>query len=173
VRRVLAVRQPGEKAAVGVLAEREQVEALFVALAANQVDEFLAGCSEQLLITLWGTSPLSSTISPDQLPLWLEGFHQLAEGTLVTEVLLTLADEHSHVVIVRHLFTRNGRARKFDTVNFCTLRDGALASWFSRPLDHHEYVEAWGLQRPEDRPSRTMASSRATAPTIADRLEHT
>jgi ketosteroid isomerase-like protein len=166
------VRRLGEKAVVGVLAEREQVEALFVALAANQVDEFLAGCSEQLLITLWGTSPLSSTISPDQLPLWLEGFHQLTEGTLVSEVLLTLADEHSHVVIVRHLFTRNGRARTFDTVNFCTLRDGALAAWFSRPLDHQEYVEAWGLQRPEDRPRRSMDSSRATAPTISDHLEH-
>ncbi len=154
-----------------VITEEKQVETLFATLAANRLDEFLAGCSDQLLITLWGTSPLSNTIPPALLATWWEGFHRLAEGTLVTEVVLTLPDERSHMVILRHRFTREGTVRGFDTVNFCTLRDGALASWFSRPLDRQEYVEAWGLHGVGSTQRRSLTWSRADSPTISNHLE--
>jgi hypothetical protein len=156
---------------VDVIDEQDQVQTLFAALAANQVDEFLAGCSEQLLITLWGSGALSTTISPPQLPLWWESFQGLAEGTLVTEVMLTLPDERSHMVILRHAFTRQARVRRFDTVNFCTFRDGALAAWFSKPLDREEYIQAWGLQGSEGVSGGTVTSPRLERPPTFNHLE--
>jgi hypothetical protein len=156
---------------MGVITEREQVEALFAALAADRIEEFLAGCSEQLLITVWGSSPLSSTVCLDQLRRWWEGFNHLAGGTLETEVLLTLPDEPSQVIILRHRFFRDGTARTFDTVNFCTLRDGALIAWFSSPLDRREYAEAWGLPGRPVHPRRAEAWPRVTAPRGSDDLE--
>jgi hypothetical protein len=156
---------------VGVIAERQDIEALFASLAANHVEEFLAGCSDQLLVTVRGSGPLTSTVSPDRLPQWWRGFHHLTEHTLATEVLLVLTEVRSHVVILRHRFTRGGRERAFDTVNICTLRDGALAAWFSSPLDRQEYVEAWGLPRREDQPTGTFAGSRPSSPRMAIDLE--
>jgi hypothetical protein len=125
---------------------------MFSDLAANRVEEFLAACSDQVLITVQGVSPMSCPLSPGQFPLWWEGLRRLAEDTLVTEVLLTLSEDISHVVILRHDFTRAGRKRRFDTVNRCTFRNGALAAWFSSPLERREYAEAWGLSTGE-RPS--------------------
>ncbi len=130
---------------MGKVAERQQIESMYSDLAANRVDDFLAACSDQVLITVRGLSPMSCTLSPGQFPLWWEGLHRLAEDTLVTEVLLTLTEDISHVVILRHEFTRAGRKRRFDTVNRCTFRDGALAAWFSSPLERRQYAEAWGL----------------------------
>lgn len=153
------------------VAEREQIEALFGSLAVNRVDEFLAGCAEQLLITLWGSSPMSSTVSRDQLSSWWQGFDRLTEGTLVTELLLTVPDERSYMVILRHRFTRGERCCRFDTVNICTLRDGVLVAWFSSPLDRQEYARAWGLQSPRERPARIATGHRRTAPMIPLDLE--
>jgi ketosteroid isomerase-like protein len=130
---------------VGRVAERQQIESMFSALACNRVEEFLAACSDQVLITVQGVSPMSSKISPGRFPLWWEGLQRLAEGTLVTRVVLTLTEDISHVVILRYNFTRAGEHHRFDTVNRCTFRDGALAAWFSRPLERREYLEAWGL----------------------------
>lgn len=158
---------------MGVVAERERIEALFAALAADRVEEFLDGCSDQLLMTVRGTSPLTDRVSPDRLPLWWEGLHSLTDGTLVTEVVLTLTEEISHVVVLRHRFRRAGQDRKFDTVNFCTLRDGALAAWFSSPLDRHEYVDAWGLPMAEERPVHRVDRSELTPAMMAIDSEST
>ncbi len=151
---------------------QDQIQALFGALAGNRVDQFLDGCSENVLITVWGACPLSSTVPPRQFPLWWDGFRQLTGGTLVTEVLLTLVDEVSQVVILRHEFTREGRRRRFDTVNFCTLRDGALVAWFSRPLDRQEYVEAWGLRSPDDHDRPTTSKYRSATSDVSGQVEH-
>ncbi len=150
-----------------VLAERQHIEALFASLASNHIEEFLSGCSDQLLMTVRGSGALTSTVTADRLPLWWEGLHHLTDDTLETEVVLVVTEERSHVVVLRHLFSREGTHHRFDTVNFCTLRDGELAAWFSSPLDPAEYAEAWGLPRAEGRRDRSLARSLPTRPTVS------
>ncbi len=154
-----------------LVAERERVEALFGLLVANRVDEFLAGCSDQLLLTVRGSGTLNTTGAPDRLSRWWEGLRRLAGETRGTEVLMTITEELSHVVILRHLFTRGGVGRKFDTVNFSTVRDGVLAAWFSSPLERQEYADAWGLSLPEDRRDRSIGRSARIADLAPSDLE--
>jgi hypothetical protein len=152
-----------------MIAEREQIESMFAALAANRVGEFLAACSDRVLITVQGSSPMSDTVSATRFPLWWEGLRGLVGGTLATEVLFTMTEDVSHVVILRHAFSKGDKTFKFDTVNRCTFRDGELAAWFSSPLERREYAEAWGLSSAGERSDLPVVPSER--PTISTALE--
>src|SRR5664279_3850184 len=145
--------------------ERDQVERLFTALAANRLDEFLLGCSDRMLITLRGTGTTSTILSRSEVPAWWEGLHSLADGSLSSHVVLTMTASVAQVVILRHTFVLEGRSRRYDTVNCCTLHQGTIAAWFSRPLDLADYAEAWGMRTTA--PTRSARSgSRASIPLV-------
>ena len=129
----------------GRFAEDDRIEELFQALAADRPDDFRHGCSDQLLITLRGTSSTTTTLAVHQLRAWWDGLRSLTGGTLGTEVVLAMTTGPSQLVVLRHTFFLDGTVRQYDTVNSCTFRDGLLVAWFSRPLDRREYAEAWGI----------------------------
>jgi hypothetical protein len=106
----------------------------------------VSGCSERLLITMRGSGAASTILSRAQLPEWWEGFRSLTEGSLRSDVVLTMTSGAAHVVALRHTFVLDGRPRRYETINSCTFRQGSIASWFSRPLDLHGYAEAWGIR---------------------------
>jgi ketosteroid isomerase-like protein len=138
------------------VAERERVEMLFTALGADRLEEFVSGCSERLLITMRGSGAASTILSRAQLPEWWEGFRSLTEGSLRSDVVLTMTSGAAHVVALRHTFVLDGRPRRYETINSFTFRQGSIASWFSRPLDPHGYAEAWGIRpAPTTMPVRT------------------
>jgi ketosteroid isomerase-like protein len=141
-------RLRGEMDAMDVLevdSDWDVVEGLFEALASDRLEAFLSGCAEQLLVTFRGSGDVSTVLGRGDLPSWWSGLHFLAGGQVRTKVALVLSTGPSTVVVLSYRFIRFGVSRHFETVNYCTVRDGKLAAWFASPLDRREYAEAWGL----------------------------
>ena len=126
-----------------MVAEETLLAELFEAFAVGDLEGFLSGCSESLLVTVWGTAPNSTVVSRAGLPAWYEGLRAITEGTLRSDVLLTLSVDIENVVILRHTFVLQGERRRYDTIGHCVVREGKLAAWFSRPSDPEEYANAW------------------------------
>lgn len=122
--------------------ERRSAE-LFETLVGGDVDRFLAGCSESLLLTVWGSATNSTLVSRTQFRAWYDGLRTVTDETLRSEVVFTLSLGIDNVVMLRHRFVLQGRPRQYDTVDHCIFRQGKLAAWFSRPHNVGEYTRAW------------------------------
>lgn len=150
--------------AVGVVSDRDRVEALFTAFGAERIEAFLSGCSEQLLVTFRGTSDAPTVFGRPDVASWWAGLKFLAGGPVTVDVALVMATGPSIVVVLGYSFVRDGRARRYETVNYCTLRHGALAAWFASPLERREYAEAWGVADASPATRRTNKLVGAPAP---------
>jgi ketosteroid isomerase-like protein len=139
----------------------ERCHRLFDALAAGDLDRFVAGCTEELVLTARGSDPLTTLVARSSIPAWYGSMDELAGSTFRSEVRLVLTGEPSTVVLLGHSLRRDGVEYRYETVNRCLFRGGRLASWFSQPLRADEYVRAWGIERVGERrvprtPSRRL-----------------
>jgi ketosteroid isomerase-like protein len=126
--------------------------ALFDAFAAGALDQFLDGCRDDLVLTVRGSGPLCTLVAKAEIASWYRSMQSLA-GSFRSEVGLVLTEDHTQVVLMRHWLARGSVPRQYETVNRCTFRDGALASWFSYPVRADEYARAWGLHHGLERAS--------------------
>jgi len=117
---------------------------LFDAFVSGALDRFLAGCCEDLLLTVRGSGSLTTLVAKADIASWYASMVELA-GTLRSEVGMVLSEDRTQIVLLRHALIRGGAEHHYETVNRCTFRDGSLASWFSHPVRAEEYARAWGL----------------------------
>ena len=120
---------------------------LFDALAAGDLDRFLWGCTEELVLTVSGSDPMTTLVPKSEIASWYRSMSQLAGSSFRSEVCFVLADERTTVVLLRHSLTRGHVDYRYETVNRITFRDDRLASWFSHPVRPHDYARAWGIDK--------------------------
>ncbi len=123
----------------------ERVHGLFDALARGSLDEFVAGCSDDLVLTVSGSGTRTTMVAKGEIASWYRSMRQLAGTSYRSDVSFVLTEDRTHVVLLRHTLIRAGVAYPYETVNRCTLRNGRLASWFSYPVRPSEYARAWGI----------------------------
>jgi len=117
---------------------------LFECLARRELDAFLAGCSEEMVLTARGVSAGSTVVTRHEFRVWFESMRALTGETLETEVSLALSMDNEHVVILRHSLWRDGELHSYLTLNRCTFADGLLRGWYSNPMHVLDYCTAWG-----------------------------
>ncbi len=123
---------------------------LFDAFAAGALDRFLAGCCDDLVLTVRGSGSLTTLVAKPEIASWYRSMRELA-GTFRSEVGLVLSEDRTQVVLLRHSLVRGSVEYQYETVNRCTFREGALAAWFSHPVRADDYARAWGLHRRTER----------------------
>jgi hypothetical protein len=138
-----------------VTTEKERLGSLFAHLVAGDTGGFLAGCASEMTLTARGVVDSSVIVRRRDVAAWYDGFDTLTGGTLRTAIESVVADAVRAVVVLRHDFVREGVARSYRTINFCTLRDDLLLAWFCHPATRASYAEAWGLVVPDDGRDRT------------------
>jgi hypothetical protein len=130
--------------ALEVVSDRDRVDALSSAFCSGRLEAFLTGCSGQLAVTFRGTGAASTVFGYHDLISWWTGLNSLVEGQLHVEVELVMPTGPSIVVVLAYRFICDGQVRCFETVNYCTVRDGSLVAWFAGPLDRRQCAEAPG-----------------------------
>ncbi len=123
----------------------ERVHDLFDALAGGDLERFLAGCADDLVLTVRGSGTMTTMVAKDQIASWYRSMQELAGASFRSDVCLVLADDRTQVVLLRHHLTRNQVEYQYETVNRCTFRRHDLASWFSHPVRPSDYARAWGI----------------------------
>lgn len=124
-----------------------RLDELFGLFVRGEYEEFLAGCSDQLVLNVRGSAGLATIVPRLQIAGWYQAMKHLAGGAFRSSVCFILATEHEAVVVLTHQIDRDGCVYRYQTVNHCTLREGLLAAWFNLPLDAVAYARAWDLQR--------------------------
>ena len=125
--------------------QRERIGRLFDALVKGQFEEFMAGCTDDLAITVRGSSPAPMVLRRSDIPDWYGSLQALSPTSLCSTVEVAHVDGDGATVMVRHEFARNGIDYRLEMVNLVSLRDGQLAEWSSYPLDLPEYARAWRM----------------------------
>jgi ketosteroid isomerase-like protein len=123
--------------------QKEQIEHLFGSLVSGDLDAFLSGCAEDLIITSRGTSPEVIKLIRSDIPDWFGSLQALTTASLQSTVEVVRVEQNSATIILRHSFARFGIDYRLETVNLATFRDGLLVGWSSYPLDLSEYARAW------------------------------
>jgi hypothetical protein len=128
----------------------ECLDALFGSFARKNYEEFLAGCTDDLVLNVRGSARLTTPVPRARISQWHRSKQQLAGGAFHSSVCFILITENVGIVVLTHSIDRDGVIFRYETVNHCTLRGDLLASWFSHPMNAADYAEAWGLQRMGD-----------------------
>lgn len=123
--------------------QKEHIGRLFGLLVRGKLDEFLAGCDDDLIMTAHGSSPGPTTLTKGDIPDWFGSLQALSPASLRSSVEVARATRDSAMVILRHSFGRNGVDHHLEMANFVVLREGLLAEWSSYPLDLQAYSRAW------------------------------
>jgi hypothetical protein len=117
---------------------------LFESYAAGDVDSFLAGCSDDLILLARGAARRAAVVHRDELGFWLATMDALSGGTLQTRMSLALSMGEEHLVVLRHTLERDNILRSYETLNRCTFTDGLLRGWCSQPANEADFWAAWG-----------------------------
>jgi ketosteroid isomerase-like protein len=125
--------------------QRERIGRLFDSLIRGQLDEFMSGCTDDLAVTVRGSSPVPMILRRSDIPDWYGSLQALSPASLSSSVEVVQVDGDKATVMVRHEFARNGVDYRLEMVNLVSFRDGLLAEWSSYPLDLPEYARAWRM----------------------------
>jgi ketosteroid isomerase-like protein len=129
----------------------ECLDALFGALVRERYGEFLAGCTEDLVLNVRGSARMATSVPREQIARWHRSKKHLAGGNFRSSVCFVLVTEHEAIVVLTHLIDRSGVTYRYETANHCTLQeDFLLRAWFNYPIDASDYALAWDLQQPSD-----------------------
>lgn len=126
--------------------QKEHIRRLFSALIDGRIDEFLSGCSEDLVVTARGSTPTPTTLTKIDIYDWFGSLQALAPTSLQSSVEVGRVEGDSATVILRHSFGRNGVDYNLELLNLVEFRHGLLATWSSYPLNLSEYARAWRTQ---------------------------
>ena len=125
--------------------QRERIGRLFDLLIRGQFEEFMSGCTDDLAVTVRGSSPVPMILRRSDIPDWYGSLQALSPASLSSSVEVGQVDGEKATVMVRHEFARNGVDYRLEMVNLVSWRDGLLAEWSSYPLDLPEYARAWRM----------------------------
>jgi ketosteroid isomerase-like protein len=125
--------------------QRERIERLFDSLVKAQFEQFQAGCTDDLAVTVRGSSPVPMVLRRSDIPDWYGSLQALSPTSLSSSIEVAQVDGEKATVILRHEFARNGIDYRLEMVNLVSFRDGLLAEWSSYPLDLPEYARAWRI----------------------------
>jgi ketosteroid isomerase-like protein len=125
--------------------QRERSGRLFDALVKGQFEEFMAGCADDLAITVRGSSPAPMILRRSDIPDWYGSLQALSPTSLSSSVEVAQVEGERATVMMRHEFARNGIDYRLEMVNLVSFRHGLLAEWSSYPLDLPEYARAWRI----------------------------
>ena len=123
--------------------KRERIGRLFDSLIRGQFEEFMSGCTDDLAVTVRGSSPVPMILRRSDIPDWYGSLQALSPTSLRSTVEVVRVDEATATVILRHSFARNGIDYRLEMVNLLGFRNGLLSEWSSTPLDLSEYSRAW------------------------------
>jgi ketosteroid isomerase-like protein len=126
--------------------QKEHIRRLFSALIGGRVDDFLAGCADDLVVTARGSTPIPTTLTRIDINDWYGSLQALSPTSLQSSVEVGRVEGNKATVILRHSFGRNGIDYNLEMLNLVEFRDGLLAEWSSYPLNLSEYARAWRLQ---------------------------
>jgi ketosteroid isomerase-like protein len=125
--------------------QRERIGRLFDSLIRGQFEEFMSGCTDDLAVTVRGSSPVPMILRRSDISDWYGSLQALSPASLSSSVEVVRVDEERATVMLRHEFARNGIDYRLEMVNLVSFRDGLLAEWSSYPLDLPEYARAWRM----------------------------
>jgi hypothetical protein len=123
----------------------ERLDALFGSFVREQHDEFLAGCTEDLVLNVRGSARLATMVPRTQISRWHESTRQLAGGAFRSSICFILVRDRVGIVVLTHVIDRTGVSFRYETVNHCIMHGDLLAAWFSYPMNVADYAEAWQL----------------------------
>jgi ketosteroid isomerase-like protein len=123
--------------------QKERIGRLFDSLGRGQFDEFMAGCRDDLALTVRGSSPTPTLLARSDIPDWYGSLQALSPTSLSSSVEVVGLDGERATVMLRHEFARHGIDYRLELVNLVSFRDGLLAEWSSYPLNLPEYARAW------------------------------
>jgi hypothetical protein len=115
-------------------------------LIGGRVDDFLSGCSDDLVVTTRGSSPTPTTLTKIDIYDWYGSLQALTPTSLQSSVEVGKVEGNKATVILRHSFGRRGIDDNLETLNLVEFRHGLLAAWSSYPMNLSEYSRAWRTQ---------------------------
>ncbi len=115
---------------------------LFLRLTAGEIDEFLEGCADDVVLEVRGFSAEPVSVGRQDIPSWFAVLRSIGGSGVESDLVALSANEERSTVVLRHHFERNGVRHGFDMVHVCVF-DGALLQWWSvSPLDAEQFAGA-------------------------------
>lgn len=122
----------------------DELRRLYAEFAAGRFDAFLAGCTDDVTFTVPGEAAVSGEFTKPTFMQMLAPVGERSGGTFREEVLDVFANDEHGVLLLRHIFTRDGAAREYRTAHVVELRDGRISKWREHPGSMAEFEAAWG-----------------------------
>jgi hypothetical protein len=138
----------------------QRLNDLFGSLVEGRSEDFLAGCSDDLILNVRGSARAATMIPKDRISEWHRSAQDVAGGRMRSSVCFILTTGPAKIVVLTHVIDRNGESYRYESVNHCTLRGGLLAGWFSYPMDATDYAKAWDLEN--QTPSNAVSEARSS-----------
>ena len=124
----------------------EWVSDLFVSMMWGSTDDFLARCSDDLVLHARGTHAATTYVPKPEIPAWYESLKSLAGSAMRSTIEVVRLDESKVIVLLRHTFVRDGIDHDFEMVNDCRFRGTTLTRWSSYPLNLPTFARALGVE---------------------------
>jgi len=123
-----------------------RLRALYAGFAAGDLAGFLDGCTDDVIFAVPGYATVSGTYHRDQFEAWIGGVIARTNGTFREDVLDVVANDEHGVLLLVHLFDRDGQHHEYQTAHLIEFRGTKIARWTEHPGSMHEFEAAWGRQ---------------------------
>src|ERR1700723_3819406 len=102
---------------------KQRIGQLFGHLVQGHLEEFLSGCTDDLLFTVRGAHPAPVRMQRSDIADWYGSLRALSPTELRSSVEIAHADRHTATVILRHHFARHGVDYLLEMANLLKFRD--------------------------------------------------
>ena len=121
-----------------------QLRILYTLFERGDIEGFLSGCTDDVTFTVPGSAAVSGEFTKATFMQLLASVMERSGGTFEEEVLDVFANANHGVLLLHHLFSRDGTQREYRTAHIVELRDGLIDRWTEHPGSPREFEEAWG-----------------------------
>ena len=121
------------------------VREAYAAFGRGDVDGYLKPCTAEFVFNVPGRGGIAGKYQGrDGLYELARKAMEITNGSFQEEVEDVLANDQHAVVLARHRFTLNGKAKDYRTAHVYDIRDNKLAECWEQPRDQAVFEDAWG-----------------------------
>ena len=125
-------------------ANEDTLRELYAAFGRGDLEGFLDGCTDDVTFAVPGYATVSGTYRRDEFASWIGDVIGRTGGTFREDILDVVANDDHGVLLLVHLFDRDGTHHEYQTAHLVHFEAGKISRWTEHPGSMREFEAAWG-----------------------------